>query len=80
MKLGGHTVPEEDIRRRYEEGVRNLFQIYRPILDAWWLFDASRFPPALIASEEDGRRTVKNEKVYRRIETLAETRREKEDS
>jgi predicted ABC-type ATPase len=81
VKQGGHSVPVGDIRRRYAAGVQNLFQIYLPIFDCWWLFDASRFPPALIASaEEGGLRTIKHEKLYQRIENQGEKRREKKDS
>ncbi len=72
VKQGGHDVPPEDIRRRYEAGVRNLFRLYRPFVDGWWLYDASRLPPKLIASEEAGRVTVKQKRLYRRIEQQAE--------
>jgi predicted ABC-type ATPase len=51
---GGHAVPEADVRRRYASGLRNLFQLYRPQVDAWLLYDARRLPPALIAWEVDG--------------------------
>jgi predicted ABC-type ATPase len=54
VQQGGHSVPEADVRRRFASGLRNLFQLYRPRLDAWWFLDARRLPPALIAGEEDG--------------------------
>jgi predicted ABC-type ATPase len=65
---GGHGVPLSDIRRRYHAGVRNLFRLYRPILNNWWLYDASRLPPKLIAIEEDGYLVVKQKRLYRQIE------------
>ena len=49
VKQGGHNVPLEDIRRRYLAGMKNLLQLYLPILDRWWLYDASDLPPKLIA-------------------------------
>ena len=73
VRQGGHHVPSEDIRRRYTAGVRNLFRLYRPILDGWWLYDASRLPPRLIAFEEQDQFTVKQKKLYRQIEQQAET-------
>jgi predicted ABC-type ATPase len=79
VKQGGHNVPAADIRRRYGAGVRNLFWLYRPISDGWWLYDASRLPPRLIASEERRHLTVKQTKLYRRIEKQAEESREEED-
>ena len=59
VRQGGPHVPAEDVRRRYGTGIRNLLQLYRPLLDGWWLYDASRLPPQLIAKEEEGRLTIK---------------------
>lgn len=72
VKQGGHNVPPEDIRRRHGAGVRNLFGLYRPMLDGWWLYDTSRLPPKLIAYEERGQLIVKQKRLYRRIEPQAE--------
>ena len=72
VRQGGHNVPVEAIRRRYTSGLRNLFRLYRPILDGWWLYDASRLSPKLIAAEEDKHLTVKQKKLYRRIEQALE--------
>lgn len=58
VRQGGHNVPEADIRRRYLAGQRNLFQLYRPLVNAWWLYDASQLPPSLVANEEDNDLTV----------------------
>ena len=71
VQAGGHDVPREDVRRRYRAGVRNLFRLYRPILNGWWLYDSSRFPPRLIASERDGQMVVERERLYRQIEQQA---------
>jgi len=79
VRQGGHAVPPDDIRRRYAAGVANLFQLYRPILDGWWLYDASRLPPRLIASEEKGRLTVKQKRLYRQIEQRWEEPHEEAD-
>jgi predicted ABC-type ATPase len=38
---GGHHVPEETIRRRYEAGLRNFFRIYRPLAASWRFYDNS---------------------------------------
>ena len=44
LKLGGHDVPEDVVRRRYERGLRNFFNIYRPIADSWLMLDNSAGP------------------------------------
>ena len=38
---GGHHVPEETIRRRYEAGSKNFFRIYRPLAASWRFYDNS---------------------------------------
>ena len=45
---GGHDVPAEIIRRRFHAGVRNFQLIYRDLVDAWDLYDASGHVPRLI--------------------------------
>ena len=72
VRQGGHPVPEDDVRRRFAAGLRNLFRLYRPLVDAWWLYDASRLPPKLIAQEEGGKLILAQSKLYRRIEKTAE--------
>lgn len=38
---GGHHVPEEVIRRRYDAGLKNFFRIYRPLAANWRFYDNS---------------------------------------
>jgi len=38
VKSGGHHIPEDVIRRRYEAGWRNFFEIYRPIANYWEVY------------------------------------------
>jgi len=48
---GGHTIPEETIRRRYERGRRNLIELYLPLCEEWMVFDNSGSTPRLIAEK-----------------------------
>jgi predicted ABC-type ATPase len=41
VRDGGHNVPEETIRRRYDAGLRNFFGLYRPMASTWKLCDNS---------------------------------------
>jgi predicted ABC-type ATPase len=43
VRMGGHDIPAETILRRYERGLKNLFQLYMPAVDAWSVRDTS-FP------------------------------------
>jgi len=47
---GGHGVAEEVIRRRYLAGLRNFWELYQPLADAWSVYDNSGRTPTLIAS------------------------------
>ena len=39
VSRGGHHVPEETVRRRYRQSLRNLLQLFIPLADAWQVFD-----------------------------------------
>jgi predicted ABC-type ATPase len=47
-RAGGHDVPEADVRRRFDRGRRNLDAVYRPLVDAWALWDNSGASPVLL--------------------------------
>ncbi|MBR5717261.1 MAG: zeta toxin family protein [Bacteroidales bacterium] len=49
VRSGGHNIPTDVIRRRYERGIANLFSIYLPIVDYWHIDNNSGFLPAPIA-------------------------------
>jgi len=51
VRMGGHNVPEETIRRRYKTGLKNFFSLYGPLADFWRFYDNSDpAGPRLIAS------------------------------
>lgn len=51
VRMGGHNVPEETIRRRYHVGLKNFFNLYRPLADSWFFYDNSQSTgPLLLAS------------------------------
>ena len=61
VRMGGHDVPEETIRRRYNKGIGNFFRLYRPLTDTWRMYDnAEPSWPRIVA---DGRKDT-NETVY----------------
>ncbi len=39
VRGGGHHVPEDRIRSRYESGLRNFFRLYVPLATSWQLID-----------------------------------------
>lgn len=46
---GGHNIDNETIKRRYYRGIKNLFEIYLPIVNEIMIFDNSFQNPELIA-------------------------------
>lgn len=41
VRKGGHSVPDDIIRRRYFGGLRNLFDLYLPLANHWQIVDNS---------------------------------------
>lgn len=48
VRQGGHSIPENVIRRRFRTGLANLETLYAPIVDAWVLYDNSGDAPVLV--------------------------------
>lgn len=38
---GGHNIPINTINKRYDAGIKNLFELYIPVCDYWLLIDSS---------------------------------------
>jgi len=52
VKMGGHNVPEDVVRRRYDKGISNFSRLYQPLTDFWAIYDNSTDTPHLIAYKE----------------------------
>lgn len=50
---GGHHVPEDVIRRRFDTGLRNFETIYRDLVNSWVLYDNSGLAPRLLAAGDN---------------------------
>ena len=50
---GGHDVPREIIRRRFDAGLRNFHQRYRQLVNAWNLYDNSGERPVFTGFGEN---------------------------
>jgi predicted ABC-type ATPase len=51
VRMGGHHIPEEVIRRRYRKGVYNFFDLYQSIADNWSVYDNSESGKPLLITE-----------------------------
>lgn len=60
---GGHDIPEPVVRRRYTAGIRNLIQLYLPIVDSCRILENTS-KPRLVASAIGGKLKVANMESY----------------
>jgi predicted ABC-type ATPase len=62
---GGHNIEPHVIERRYHKGIKNLFDIYLPIIDGDLIFDNSEGRHELIADKQkDGILNVSNQEKF----------------
>ncbi len=72
---GGHNVPEETIRRRYERGLQNFFKLYQPIADNWSVYNSSTPDKMnLIANYGKGNTQIFDGKSWEKICERAESK------
>jgi len=58
-RTGGHDIPEEAIRRRYQRGIRNFHELYRPMASSWVVYNNSMSGvPEIIAEGRENRRDI----------------------
>ena len=50
VRQGGHNVPKTDVLRRFTRSWSNFQDTYRPLADAWTVYDNSARPPTLVES------------------------------
>ncbi len=67
VEAGGHDVPEETIRRRYNVGLNYFFNDYSPLADRWILADNSEIPFTVVAQGWKKHMVVKDNKKYEAI-------------
>lgn len=55
---GGHDIPQLIIQRRYLSGLKNIFDLYLPVMDIWFFYDNSEDIPKKIAEKKKGSNMV----------------------
>ena len=48
VRQGGHPVPKVDVLRRFGRSLRNFETVYRPLADAWAVYENSGLKPVLL--------------------------------
>lgn len=49
VRMGGHFVPDDVVRRRYSAGIRNFFSLYRPLATTWAVYNTSALEAVRVA-------------------------------
>ena len=75
VEAGGHNIPEDTIRRRYNIGIYYFFNLYAPICERWILADNSQIPFRVVAEGSKNEIiNIKDEDTYSKIHAIAEER------
>lgn len=76
VRMGGHTVPDADVRRRYDRGLRNFLHTYRQMASDWLVYDATkgisgRLPPPIAVGAGETVRQVFDREAWDSIDGAA---------
>ncbi len=74
IKQGGHSVPEETIRRRYFLGIKNTINNYLLLIDNAVILDSTEIGKNAIIAEKNGIRgklTIFNDEVWNKMKLIA---------
>lgn len=64
---GGHNVPIEDIKRRFERSITRFFYEYRLLADQWILFNNAETIPKIIARKQNAHVEIIDQKLFAKI-------------
>ena len=71
VRRGGHSIPKPVVGRRFGRGIRHLFELYRPLVDLWVIFDNSGSFPHLIATGTASDLKVLDQSLFDKIKKQA---------
>ena len=72
VALGGHDVPSDVIKRRFERSLSNFFTLYAPLADQWAVFDNSTSVHALpVAKQIETQLTVTEATTWLKLQKLS---------
>ncbi len=72
VRQGGHNIPANDIRRRFQRSLSNLFELYLPLSDRWSVLDNAGGRIETIASGTPRRTSVKDPEKWLLLRSIAQ--------
>lgn len=70
--LGGHDVPEPDVRRRFDRAIANFWSIYRGLADFWMLVYNSGTKPENVAFGNSVHTIVRIDNLFEKYHSILE--------
>lgn len=75
VKQGGHNIPDDVVKRRYENGIRNMFKLFMPIVNKWTIYDNSDYTEGrsiMIAEKltEEGGVITLNSELWEKLQQI----------
>ncbi len=67
VKEGGHDIPVDVIRRRYNRGLENFFKIYKNHVNSWIFINNSGNPYKIIAEGTSNNEIVYNKNIWNNL-------------
>ncbi len=67
VREGGHNIPIEVIKRRYDNGLKNFFQIYKQVVNKWIFVDNSEDEFQFIAEGSKNEIVLEDEKIWKKL-------------
>ena len=71
VRSGGHNIPEETVRRRYQRSLAMFAGTYSSLIPNWYLFDNSNGAALVIAQKEEGEVSIADMARYDIIKSYA---------
>ena len=72
VSLGGHSIPEDVIRRRFNRGLRQFWTHYQDLLKDWVILDNSGRKPIEVANRVKGQSTIIDSDLFKRLQRQME--------
>jgi predicted ABC-type ATPase len=69
VSQGGHDIPEASIRQRYRHSLRNFFQLFRPVVNTWKVYDNTQAGLSQLVAhgDETGQETILIDAAWRQM-------------
>jgi len=72
VEAGGHNIPDDVVERRYWSGLKNLFDLYMPVVDFWLIVDNSNIPRVAVAEGDQTTVRIHDLDHYKMIKSYVE--------